>query len=258
MPPKLYFQIEEFIFYKFFIYFIYPLITFFYPISIKNIENIHNQNNSCIYISRHTTHNFELLLGLFTINKYSSKTVRGLGHFLIYILCPWYLLLGVVVGSRYNAEYLIKNNEYLFIIPGGAEEMTYGSESFYNTFWISKSKKYKTGFSNLAVKYNIPVIPIHGKNVEFMVFSPIIYISNKLKLTKLFDFLHKKCSNLVLYKLLYYIKFISTVIFGSIFIIPIPTNITLIIGNPITKKNNEDLITFTKRCESELNRIINL
>jgi len=255
---KLYYEIEESIFYKCFIYFIYPLITYFYPITIHNINNIHNKDKSCIYISRHTTHNYELLLGLFTINKYSSKTIRGLGHFLIYILCPWYLLLGIVVGSRENAEYLINNKEYLFIIPGGAEEMTYGSESFYKTNWMSKSKKYKTGFAKLAMKYDIPVIPIHGKNVEFMVFSPVIYIANKLKITKLFDKIHNKCSNITLYKILYYLKFVMTVIFGSILIIPIPTKIKLIIGNPITKKKDEDLIEYTKRCENELNRIIKL
>lgn len=79
-------------FYNFFINYIYPFIILFYPINIINKDNIYkNLDKSCIYISRHTLHNYELLLGLFTLNKQSPKVIRGLGHYLIYIMCPWYL-----------------------------------------------------------------------------------------------------------------------------------------------------------------------
>lgn len=254
---KNYKQIQQGLFYKLFNNVLYYILTLFYPITIINKENIYNEDNSCIYISRHTTHNYELLLGLFTINKYSRKTIRGLGHYLIYFMCPWYLLLGIVIGTRQNAEQLIKNDEYLFIIPGGGEEMTYGSENFYKTYWYSKSQKYKTGFAKLAFDNNLPIIPIHGKNIEYMIFSPIIYITNKLRLTKLFDLFHNYFYNyLTIYKLLFYIKMVFTVIFGCILIIPIPTKIYLIIGNHIYKKKNETLIEFTYRCELELNRLL--
>lgn len=251
-------EIQNELFYKFFKNYIYNLLILFYPITAVNTKNIYNGDNSCIYISRHTTHNYELLLGLFTINKYSKKTIRGLGHYLIYLMCPWYLLLGIVVGTRKNAEQLIKNNEYLFIIPGGGEEMTYGSENFYRTYWYSKSQKYKTGFAKLAYDNNLPIIPIHGKNIEYMVFSPVIWIANKIKLTKLFDLFHNCFYNfLFIYKVLFYIKMVFTVIFGCVLIIPVPTNIYLIIGDHIYKKENETLIEFTQRCESELNKLIN-
>ena len=126
--------IQQSIFYNLFLNYIYPLIILFYPIKIINKKNIyHNLDKSCIYISRHTLHNYELLLGLFTLNKHSPKIIRGLGHYLIYIMCPWYLLLGIIIGTKKNAEILIKNNEYLFIIHGVGEEMTFGSESFYQT-----------------------------------------------------------------------------------------------------------------------------
>lgn len=111
-------EVQNSVFYSFFINYLYNILVLFYPITIINKDNIYNNTDkSCIYISRHTTHNFELLLGLFTINKFSKKPIRGLGHYLIYILCPWYLLLGIVIGTRKTAELLIKNKEYLFIIP---------------------------------------------------------------------------------------------------------------------------------------------
>lgn len=134
--------------------------------------------------------------------------------------------------------------------------MTFGSESFYKTYWYSKSKKYKTRFTQLAYDNNLPIIPIHGKNIEFMVFSPIIYITNKMKLTKLFNYLMNQINNVVLYKLLFYIKMICTMIFGSILVIPIPTTIYLIIGNHIYKKETESLVNFTYRCEIELNKLL--
>lgn len=254
---KTYRDVLNSFYYQFFINYIYKILIIFYPIKIINKENIYNDNKSCIYISRHTSHNYELLLGLFTINKYSNKPIRGLAHFLIYFICPWYLLLGIVIGSRKNAERLIQNNEYLFIIPGGAEEMTFGSESFYKTYWYSKSKKYKTGFAELAYNNDIPIIPIHGQNIEFMVFSPIIYIFNKLKLTKLFDFILNNINNKFLYKILFYIKMFFSAFFGSFLVIPIPTKINLKIGKHIYKHKNESLINYTYRCEIELNKLIN-
>jgi hypothetical protein len=245
------------IFFNFLIKYIYPIMILFYPINIKNKENIYKDvNKSCIYISRHTLHNYELLLGLFTLNQHSPKLIRGLGHYLIYLLCPWYFLLGVIVGTKKNAEFLIKNNEYLFIIPGGAEEMTFGNENFYKTYWYSKSKKYKTGFAKLAYDNNLAVIPIHGKNVEYMIFSPFIYIANKLRITKLYHNIMIITNNLVIYKILFYIKMFFTMVFGCILIIPIPTKIEFIIGNHMYKEQNETLIEYTKRCEKELNKLI--
>lgn len=236
--------------------FIYNFLIIYYPITIINKDKIYNKEKSCIYISRHTTHNWELLLGLFTLNKYSNKIIRGLGHYLIFILCPYYYFLGVVRGTKNNALELIKNNEYLFIIPGGGEEMTIGSENFKKTYWISKSKKYKTGFAKLAYDNNIPIIPIHSHNVEFMVFSPGIFLANKLYLTKLYSILMDNINSLYFYKILFYIKMAFTLLFGSYLVIPIPINMTLKIGEHIYKKDNEDLISYTKRCEIELNSLL--
>lgn len=102
--------------FHFYSMYIIKIMHLFYPIVVVNQQNVYNGDKSCIYISRHTTHNWELLLGLFAINQYSKKIIRGLGHYLVYIMCPWYMLCGVVIGTRKNAEQLIKNNEYLLFL----------------------------------------------------------------------------------------------------------------------------------------------
>lgn len=81
-------HIRDGIFYKLYIITIYKLVTKLYSIEIENKENLFSGDKSCIYISRHTTHNWELLLGLLTLNQHSKKIIRGLGHYLIYTLCP--------------------------------------------------------------------------------------------------------------------------------------------------------------------------
>lgn len=232
------------------------MINSFYPINIINKSKLfNNPNKSCIYIGRHSTHNWEILLCLLELNKYSIKPIWGLGHYLMYIVCPWYLLFNITIGTKKNAINLINNNEYLFIIPGGGEEMTFGNENVKHTYWFSKSRNYKTGFAKLAYDNNLAVIPIHGQNVEYMVFSPIIYIFNKLYITKLYHILMINVSNIYLYKLLFSIKMLCTLI-CSYLVIPIPTNINIIIGEHIYKEKDEDIISYTQRCEYELNGLL--
>lgn len=253
---KSYQQIQNTWFFKFYKNVVMQLIHIYYPTKLTNPENIYDGPKSCIYISRHTTHNWELLIGLFAINAVSKKVIRGLGHYLIYILCPWYIPLGVVVGTRDNANKLIQSNEHLFIIPGGGEEMTFGSNNSLKTFWYSKSRKYKTGFAKLAYDNNLPIIPVHGKNTEIMVFAPFIILANYIGLTKLFHYLMVNTKSNNVYKYLFILKMFCSTIFGSILVIPVPKKINMHIGKRIYKKEDEDLETFTRRCESELNLLI--
>lgn len=244
--------------YKLYNNIIYELIIrYFYPITIENKENVYNGDISCIYISRHTTHNYELLLGLNTLNRSSKKLIRGLGHYFIYFFCPWYLFLGVLIGTKSIANELIKNNEYIFVIPGGAEEMTFSYENANKPIWESKSKKYKTGFARLAYENNLPVIPVHGKNVEYMVFSPVHYFANKIGITRLYNRMMEKTINMKMYKILYVLKMFFTALFCGILAFPVKKNISLKIGDHLYKRDGESLIEFTKRCEQELYRIMN-
>ncbi len=258
--------VRKSIFYRLFEEILIPIASLWYQVEIINPENVYDGNTSCIYISRHTTHNWELLLGLFALNAYSKKVIRGLGHYLIYFLCPWYVLAGVVIGNRRNAEHLISKDEYLFIIPGGGEEMTYGSENVDNVYWESKSKKYKTGFAKLAYDSNIPVIPIHASGVKYMVWQPFIVLANALGITEMYDSVMQDTDSLVLYKWLYYVKMLFCVVFGSILVIPLPCKIKIYIGVPIYRceesacqspyQHDMNVIEFAKRCEAGLRTAI--
>ena len=235
---------------------IYPFLKIFYSIKIIDKENLIN-DRPIMFISKHTTHNYDLIPGLFTLYKEIKKPVRGLGHFLVYLLCPHYIKLGIVVGDRHTAEKLTKRNENISVIPGGAEEMISSVINPNKVNWISKSGKYKTGFARLSIQYEYDIVPIAAKNIEYMVFSPILYIIKKTYLITIFNTLMNKYENSPnVYIILFYIKAIFTVLFCSILVIPIPVPITFIIGNPIKKNKDETLIEYTKRCEISLQHLI--
>jgi len=236
--------------------YIYPLIEIFYNIKIIGKENL-KSNKEAIYIFKHTTHNYDIIPGLFMLYKELKKPVRGLGHFLIYFFCPHYIKLGIVVGDRYNVEKLLENKESIAVIPGGAEEMASSLTEPNKLNWISKSGNYKTGFAKLSIKYDVDIIPMAAKNAEYMAFSPWLYLINKTDILTNYNTLMNKSENSRnVYIVLYYIKLFFTLIFASLLVIPIPTPVTFIIGEPVKKIKDEDVIEYTKRCEFELQNLV--
>ena len=232
---------------------IYPLLKLFYNIKIIDKENLIN-DKPIMFISKHTTHNYDLIPGLFTLYKEIKKPVRGLGHFLLYFLTPHYTKLGIVVGDRYTAEKLAEKNEIISVIPGGAEEMVSSVTEPNKVNWISKSGNYRTGFARLAEKYEYDIVPIAAKNIECMVFSPVLYIIKKTNLITKFNTLMNKSGEWYIY--LFYIKTIFIALFCSIMVIPVPVPITFIIGKPIKKIKDESILEYTKRCEIALQNLI--
>ncbi len=248
-------QISNSFLFIFFYNYIYKIINLYHNYNIINDININkNYNKGCIYISRHSTHNYELLGGLISIYKYSKKPVRGIGHYLLYLICPYYAFLGVVVGTRKNVDELLKNNEDIYILPGGAEEMTFGDKNALKCYWHTMSQNYRTGFAKFSIKYDVPIIPIASAEVKDIVYAPVIEIARLLYIIKLYDsILLYFYNNKKVYKILFYIKIFFSVLFGSILVIPIPKKINLHIGNHLYKRQHEDIYEFTKRCEYELN-----
>ena len=122
----------------------------YFNIKLKNPENIPKHNKSVIYISRHSTHNYEVVPGSILLSKYHNKPIRGIGHYYVNILIPYAKYCGIVVGTKDNVNHLIDNNEIIFIFPGGQEELTIGSDNAYVVNWKSKSGNYRTGFAKIA------------------------------------------------------------------------------------------------------------
>lgn len=233
--------------------YLYPLIKKFYNIKLKNVENIPTHNKSVIYISRHSTHNYDIIPGLLLFNEYYKFPIRGIGHYIINIILPHYKHCGVVIGTRDNVHKLIDNNEIIYILPGGEEESTIGHENAYKINWITKSGNYRCGFTKVACDRDIEIIPVVGQNTEEMVFAPFIWLANLLMITKYYDRLVQIPGIIGL--IFFYIKLILNTLFGAIFVIPIPVSVTLHVGIPLKKEADEDLLTFTKRCESELQKL---
>ena len=240
-------------FYLFVEYIIYPILQAYYNINITGLENLPNTNKSVIFISRHSTHNYEIIPGILTLNKYLQTPIRGIGHYFVNILCPYYRKLGVVIGTRDRLNELINNKEPIFILPGGAEEMTYGHENAYKFYWNSKSGKLRTGFVKMALKNDIDIIPLVGQNTEEMVFAPLIYIANKLKITKYYSLIENKVCNKYLKIILHIIKLLYVVVFGTMLIILIPVPVTFHVCKPIRKiKCGESIEDYTKYCKLEM------
>lgn len=238
------------IIFKFINNYFYIFLKWFYSIKIINKHNINtNKNKPTIYIAKHSTHNYELILGLFSLYQHSNMVIRGLGHYSMYWSCPHYAMIGAVIGSKENAELLLENNEQIMILPGGAEEMLRAVVLPNKVDFISKSGKFRTGFAQLSKKYNANIIPIAGTNIEKMVYTPLLDI-------------YKRCLHIDYYKTTsifeFYIKIFIHVMLTMFIIIPIRCNITLQIGTPLQIKKNETINEYAHRCKNELQELHNI
>lgn len=231
----------------------YSFLLRFYNIQIIGREHISNTDKSIIVISEHTSHNYDIIPGLFALYSKLHKPVRGLSHYYSKYLNPVYTNIGVVTGSRNNMEHLINNNELIALKPGGYEKMAFGSENAYKTKWISKSGNYRCGFARYAYNNDLPVYPMIGKNSEEMAFSPLIYVLNKLNITKFYGTLLTLPEPFG--SLFYFLQQICVCMAAYVLMFPIPVNLTFVIGAPITKKENETILEFAKRCESVLDQM---
>lgn len=237
--------------YDFYLLYIYPILFKFYNIKVVDNYNITKLDNSVIFISKHTSHNYDLLIGLITISLYIGRTIKGLGHYFIHYACPHYKYFGILTGNKNNADTLIANNQPIWVIPGGAEEMliAYNNPSQIN--WISKSGNYRTGFAKLSKEYNIPIIPVSCPETEYMVFQPILFMFTYLRFIRLIDYFitFNKSPKLLYFKMV-------AVCLSHFVVIPIPIKLTFTIGKPLLIKEEETIIDFTKRCENELSTLI--
>ena len=150
-------QIKNDPIFQFMYIYLYPLIARFYNIDIIGCEYITNTSKPIIIISEHTSHNYDVVAGIFALYSKLNIPVRGLSHYYAKYLNPLYTSIGVVTGTRYNIETLSKNNELIALKPGGYEKMAYGSENAYKTKWISKTGNYRCSIARNAYKHGMPV-----------------------------------------------------------------------------------------------------
>ena len=267
---RYYEEVENNILFISLIHFVYPYLNKFYNVTINNdsIKKIKMRENKkgCMYIARHSTHNLELMLILIKFYLLSKKPLRGIGHRLVFYFYPILYILGVEIGNMKTVYDLLSHGENICIMPGGREEMTFGNENVHKCFWNSSSNKFRKGFAEAAYACNVPIIPIKLKNIENMCFAPITFIFNKVGFTKKYDELmnwyysnycltQKNNFYLELYKILFHLKVLFSIIFSVILIIPIPTNLEIIIGEELIKNEDESFENFSLRCKNELEKL---
>ncbi len=125
----------------------------------------------------------------------------------------FFLWLGSVKAERKVIKTMLRNNKKICINVGGISELI---ETKYNELTINEKRR---GFCQIAFEQKIPLIPVYssGENKTFYFFNPSF-------MKKYYYFI---------YKLIGYP--IPLFLFG-----PLPTKVTLIIGNPIDPTQCED------------------
>lgn len=112
---------------------------------------------------------------------------------------------------------------------------------------------YRCGFARYAYNHGIPVYPMIGKNSEEMAFSPLVYLLNKLKVTKFYTMLLTLPEPFG--SLFYFMQqlFVCTACYLLMF--PIPVSVTFVVGEPLIAKEGESILEFAKRCEHTLDQM---
>ncbi len=132
---------------------------------IQNFEILLEQSTALI-VSNHSFIAYDMLFLMNNYYKKTGKILRGVGDHLLFkipIVKELFLSLGVVDGNVKNINKLIEQDDKIIIYPGGAREAMKSSSEKYQLLWQGRY-----GFIKLAIKYNIPIIPIVSIGVEDM------------------------------------------------------------------------------------------
>jgi len=139
------------------------LIENYHNYEVKNIENLLKLKEG-IVIFNHGFLAYDVYLLILKYYLKNKKIIRGLTDHIVFkvpVLRELFLAMGIVDGINENASKLIENNEMIFILPGGAREAMKSSKEKYKLKWQGRY-----GFLKLALKYNIPVIPIASIGID--------------------------------------------------------------------------------------------
>lgn len=157
--------------FRIFMCFLDVLMTIF-PLYNVVIAGESIPEEAVMLVSSHSSHNMELLFIAKAIYEKTGRPVRGLGHYMMYIMLPHFKAFGMEIACPTNVDTLLAWGEIVCILPGGQEEMLriYPMVDYH---WKSLSGNYRLGFARHAVKNKAWVQPIVVKNVENMGYAPL-------------------------------------------------------------------------------------
>ena len=132
----------------------------YHSYKIMGLEKIPH-NTGFIIISNHSFLAYDMLFFMKAYYKQTGRLIRGVTDHTIFkvpLLRDLFLKLGILDGTMENSSKILSNNYGLIIYPGGAREAMKPSSEKYQLRWQGRY-----GFIKLAIKNNVPVIPIVSK-----------------------------------------------------------------------------------------------
>jgi hypothetical protein len=78
----------------------------FHDLTVVGMDNI-PKDKGVMLVGFHSTHNVDILLGVFAVYEHLGRAVRGMLHHLVYQFNPWVKYIGLVPGYRSTAEKLL-------------------------------------------------------------------------------------------------------------------------------------------------------
>lgn len=132
------------------------LFKTYFRYEVHGIQHIPRHGRAMI-ISNHGLLPLDGWFLFYEVMRTTGRWVRGLTDWRIYqipYLRQFFMDMGMVVGSHENGDRLLKNEELIFIMPGGSKEAWKSSKYRYRLLW-----KGRTGFIKMALRNRCPIIP---------------------------------------------------------------------------------------------------
>jgi len=158
----------------------------------------------------------------------------------------------MVPGYRDTAVQLLKQGFWVGVIPGGGEEAMRGHENAYNLDWPAKRR----GFAKVAIKAQVPILPVFYQNCEEMRWNPLLWLWNKTYYgSRIYD-------SIVAARIPYISSIVKTIaefvwfFVATFFSIPMPAKVTAYVGEPIECNENSDIDEIREKSYNALRSLI--
>eukprot|EP00457_Paulinella_chromatophora_P010865 gb/GEZN01010984.1/.p1 GENE.gb/GEZN01010984.1/~~gb/GEZN01010984.1/.p1 ORF type:complete len:309 (-),score=24.14 gb/GEZN01010984.1/:84-1010(-) len=239
-------------FFRFFSMLYLPFAEWFHGYEVKG----EFPTGGALLICLHTSHNQDIALNLVAFYAYTGRVVRAQIHRVVMFFNPWARYIGMSGGNREQAINLLKAGHLVACIPGGGEEAVTGHENAYRLNWESSKGNKRRGFAFAAKEANVPVVPVVTSNGEEMRWMPLIWIWNRLGLSRAYERLVSRqdpsswvhwCLTQLRFLVWWHTCWLS---------IPIPVKVTVHLGDPIFFKPDESVDEFVDRCHEAMSKLI--
>merc|ERR1740138_173266 len=217
----------------------------FHGIEIVGAENVPKDKGAMI-LGFHTTHNADILLGMFMLHRATGRAVRGMLHRTVFACLPWLKHFGLAPGDRTTAIECLRAGHITACIPGGAEEAMRGHENAYTLDWKSASGRERAGFAKAGQAAGV----VKGEEMRF---NPLFWAANRSGFTRVFMPLttRKGLVGQIAFQIAGFVWFSA-----SLLSLPVPAKLTMVVGKPLEFGDGETAEAFAARCRAAMQELI--